>query len=139
MPATISLSQFLATLQFSDPTAVLYFDRATGRIVEANRPKIPDSERESACFQPLPIFTEQDEIELARQFSAAAEKSEDRQRLNLALSSANPQEAFQTALFRCQIANEWFQFRDKHLLRLAKNWLDAQGVAYIDDVARQAD
>jgi len=140
MPKTVSLSKVLAALQFGDPTTVIYVDRTTGQIVgsaqiraEANGPKKPDR------FERLPVLTEQDEIELARHFSDAAEKTEDRQRLNLALSSANPQEAFQTALFRCQIANEWFQFRDKHLLQLVKNWLDAQGVPYSDDVTRHAD
>jgi hypothetical protein len=145
MPEAVSLSELLATLQFSDPTTVIYLDRTTGQIVgstqiraEANGSHEPDSMREPNRLEPLPILTDQDELEIARHFVAAAEKAEDRQRLNLALCSANPQEAFQNALFRCQIANEWFQFRDEHLLQLAKNWLDAQGVTYVDDVTRHA-
>jgi hypothetical protein len=146
MPKPVSLSELLATLQLSDPTTVLYVDRTTGQIVEsaqirdeANGPKKCDSVPGPDRFERIPILTEQEEIELARQFSAATQKAEDRQRLNLALSTANPHEAFQTALFRCQIANEWFPFRDKHLLQRAKSWLDVLSVPYIDDATRHAD
>jgi hypothetical protein len=146
MPKTVSLSELLVALQFSDPTSVMYLDRTTAQIApptqgrdETNGPKEPVAASGPDRFERLPILTEQDEIELARQFSATAENAEDRQRLSLALSSTNPHEAFQTSLFRCRIANEWFQFRDEYLLRLGKDWLETHGIPYNDDVTREAD
>ena len=140
MPRTVSLSEFVAALQFSDATAVAYFDRTTGQIVtptqDAEEAGADRSEpaRSPERFERLPAFSEQDEIELARQFAATVENAEDRQRLRLALASASPREAFEAALFRCRIANEWFQFRDQRLLQLARDWLEAQAIPYIDDV-----
>jgi hypothetical protein len=57
----------------------------------------------------------------------------------LALASASPQEAFENALFRCCIANEWFQFRDQRLLQLAREWLETRGIRYVDDLTHHAD
>ncbi len=141
MPRTISLSELVAALQFSDATGVVDFDRTTGQIVtptqdteEAGGLTDPNPARSPERFERLPALTEPDEIELARQFSGRVENADDRQRLCLALAGASPREAFETALFRCRIANEWFQFRDQRLLQLAKDWLEAHGVPYIDDV-----
>jgi hypothetical protein len=114
MSKAVSLSEILAALQFGDLANLEGCER-------------------------LPILSEQDELDLALRFVETREKAEDRQRLNLALREANPQEAFETAVFRCQIAHAWFQFRDEQLLQRAKNWLDAEGLAYIDDVTPHAD
>jgi hypothetical protein len=146
MSRAVSLGELVAALQFSDATAVAFFDRSTSQIVtpsqdpvEAGGPNDPEPEKRPESFELLPAFTEQHEIELARQFAATVENAEDRQRLHLALASASPREAFENALFRCRIANEWFQFRDQRLLQLARAWLETHGIPYVDDVTRHAD
>jgi hypothetical protein len=136
MPRNVLLSEVAAALQFSDPTAVAYLDRSNGQIVA---PTARDFAASPQDFEPLPTFTEQDEIELAGRYAATVQNPEDRRRLQTALSSANPHEAFETTLFRCQIAHDWFRFRDQSLLQLAKDWLHAHSIAYTDDVAGTAD
>jgi Uncharacterised protein family (UPF0158) len=142
MPRTILLSEVAAALQFGEPNTVAYYDRSTGQILSsaneiAEPLAAPDSHTMpvSPGREPLPPFTEQDELEIARQFTATIENGEDRQRLHLALSSGNALEAFEAAIFRCQIANEWFQYHDECLLRLARDWLESRGIPYTDDVA----
>jgi hypothetical protein len=146
MPRALSLSELVAALQFSDATAVAFFDRSTSQIVTpthepeaVGEPNDPEPEKKPERFERLPAFGEQHETELARQFAARVENPEDRQRLDLALASASPQEAFENALFRCCIANEWFQFRDQRLLQLAREWLETRGIPYVDDLTHHAD
>jgi hypothetical protein len=57
----------------------------------------------------------------------------------LALASGNAREAFEMAVFRCEIANEWFQHRDRCLEQFAKDWLDKRNLSYTDDVSRPAE
>jgi Uncharacterised protein family (UPF0158) len=131
--ARISLTEVVNWLQSSDDSAVC-FDRSTGRLVALELTAIaPDG------FERLPPFTEQDEIELARQFVETVENSENRQRLRLALSTHGAWEPFETALFRSRIANEWFQFRDDRLIQLAREWLEVRKIPYVDDVTHRAD
>jgi hypothetical protein len=120
MPPAILLSEFVAALQFGDATAG-----------EKSHPTPGD--------EPLPVVTDREELAFARQFAAAVNNPGDRQRLELALASGNAHEAFEMTVFRCQIANEWFQFRDRCVVRFARDWLDARGLIYTDDVSLPAD
>jgi hypothetical protein len=129
----ISLTEVVNKLQADDESAV-YFDRSTGRLVAIEPTAVaPDG------FERLPSLTERDELEFARQFSETVEDAENRQRLRLALSTPGAREPFEAALFRSRIANEWFQFRDKRLVELAKEWLESRQIPYNDDVTRAAD
>jgi hypothetical protein len=93
MPRTVLLSEVAAALQFSEPTALAYLDTANGQIVA---PTAIDSAASPHGFEPLPSFTEQHELELAARYAATVQNPEDRRRLQTALSSASPQEAFVT-------------------------------------------
>lgn len=130
MPPSISLSEFVNALQFGDSSAGSFLDPHTGRIVSHS------DESEPAGYERVPVVTDQEELAFARQVAAAVEDPNNRGRLELALRSGNAHEAFEMALFRCQIANEWFQYRDRCLVQYAKNWLDARGLSYTDDVSR---
>jgi hypothetical protein len=146
MSLKISLSEFVAALQLGDATAVHFLDTETGRIVSrrdsveqvAERSQTGDK-RPAADYESLPTFTDQEELAFARQFVAAVKDPHDRQRLELALASGNAREAFEMTVFRCQIANEWYQYRDQCLEQFAKDWLDARGLSYTDDVSRPAE
>jgi hypothetical protein len=146
MSPNISLSQFVAALQFGDATAVHFLDMETGRIVprrdnveQVAEPTQTGDTSPSAGYERLPAVTDQEELAFARQFVAAVKDPHDRQRLELALASGNAREAFEMAVFRCQIANEWYQYRDRCLEQFAKDWLDARGLSYTDDVSRPAE
>lgn len=136
MPSSISLSDVVAAMQFTEPPIVAGVDTGTGRIVTSNG---RSSSTASPAFRPIPIFTEQREIALARQYVATVANPDDRRRLQTALASESSPEAFETALFRCQIAHDWFQYRDQCLLQLAKEWLDSHGISYTDDLSGAAD
>jgi hypothetical protein len=137
----ISLAEVVNRLLADDKTAV-YFDRSTSQLVLLESPA-GESERPPsqapAHFERLPFFSEQDEIELARQFAETVENAENRQRLLLALSTGTARERFEAAVFRSRIANEWYRFRDERLTRLAKDWLESRNIPYVDDVTRAAD
>ena len=63
MAERISLTEVVHKLEAGDESAV-YFDRSTGRFLALEPTAVaPDG------FERLPMFTEYDEIELARQFS----------------------------------------------------------------------
>ncbi len=133
MAERISLTEVVHKLQAGDESAV-YFDRSTGRLLALEPTAVaPDG------FEQLPPFAEHDEIEFARQFSETVEDAENRQRLRVALTTLGAREAFEAALFRSRIANEWFQFRDERLVQLAKEWLESRQIPYIDDMTRAAD
>jgi hypothetical protein len=134
MSPNISLREFVAALQFGDSDASL-LDRQIGKIV----PRGEGLDQPAASYERLPNVTDQEELAFARQFLATVKNPGDRQRLELALASGNAREAFEMAVFRCQIANEWYQYRDRCLEQFAKDWLDARGLSYIDDVSRPAD
>ena len=133
MAERASLTEVVNRLSAGDESAA-YFDRSTGWLVAFEA-----TDEAPNGFDRLPTFTEHDEIELARQFSETVEDAENRQRLRLALSTASVWGPFEAALFRSRIANEWFQFRDKRLVELAKEWLESRQIPYIDDVTRAAD
>ncbi len=133
MAERISLAKVVHKLHSGDESAV-YFDRSTGRLLALEPTAVaPDG------FERLPSFAEHDEIEFARQFSETVENAENRQRLRVALTTLGAREAFEAALFRSRIANEWFQFRDERLVQLAKEWLESRQIPYIDDMTRAAD
>jgi Uncharacterised protein family (UPF0158) len=126
MPRTLLLSELIAALKLGEAVP----------LDDVEPTADPSAARVSDGVLCLPVFTEQDEVELARQFVATVE-GEDRGRLSLALASDNAREAFESALFRCRIAHEWFQFREQHLRQVAKDALEKQGIPYVDDVTGQ--
>jgi uncharacterized protein UPF0158 len=130
MPPSLSLSEFVNALQYGDESAASFIDPHTGRIM------LQREESEAAGYERVPVVTDQEELAFARQFAAAVADPHNRERLELALRSGNAHEAFEMALFRCQIANEWFPYRDQCLVQFAKNWLDARGLSYTDDLPR---
>ena len=129
MTSPVRLSEFVSLLQSVDFDTAIAVDKGTGSVrpVEPAAAQGSDEER-------FPAMTERGEAELAKAFSAKIENAADQHRLRLALSSADPLDAFQNALYRSKIAHEWFQFRDAQLVRLAKEWLDARGLPYVDDI-----
>jgi hypothetical protein len=146
MPPLISLSDVVAALQFGDRNERAFLDPRTGQIVRQrdearsgeNSPGNQDTLALDGCER-LPPLTEQEELAFARQFTAEIANPEDKRRLELALARGKPHEAFETTAFRCQIANAWFQYRDRRLVQFAKDWLDARNLSYTDDVASPAE
>ena len=81
------------------------------------------------------VVVEVDELEVAKRFCETVAEPSNRRRLETALSSAQPLESFENALFRLGIAHTWFPFREIQLGNLAKAWLAAQGIPFLDDLS----
>jgi hypothetical protein len=134
MPATVSLVKLVSALQFANPGAALWIDTETGDVVE--QPEAPAGKAGSADpTRYRNVVVEVDELEVAKRFCETVAEPSDRRRLETALSSAQPLESFENALFRLSIAHEWFPFREIQLGNLAKAWLAAQGIPFLDDLS----
>jgi len=146
MPPSLSLSDVVTALQFADPGERAFLDSRTGQIVrqpvEAKSGEKSSEDQDTPLpdgCESLPALTEQDELAFARQFTAEVANPEDKRRFELALASGKPQEAFETTVFRCQIANAWFPYRNRCVVQFAKDWLDARNLSYTDDTASPAE
>jgi hypothetical protein len=127
----VSLHDLVGQLQAVDPSQILLVDRQTG---EVSISAAGDTSQPSCHFEPFHGPTADDEREFARRFCELVSDAKDRERLRLALSSTSPMEAFESALYRCRIAHEWFPFRGEQLVEFARGQLDARGVPYADDL-----
>jgi hypothetical protein len=126
-------------LQFVEPGAAVRVDTLTGDVAEEIEPQSPNestslnSNGESERFRTIAL--DLDEREIAQRFCEKVSDPNNRRRLETALSSAQPLESFQNALFRTGIAHQWFPFRERQLADLAKARLAAEGIAFVDDLS----
>ena len=140
MANAVSLCDLVSRLQFANATTEILVDTQSGTVVErestgvASPSAVERAAPDDVRFQKLPVLDERQQIQLARNFHAQVAEIENRRRLGIALASTNPLEAFEAALYRCQIAHEWFRFRDEELIRFARDWLIARGISYVDDI-----
>jgi hypothetical protein len=131
MSAAVSLTRLVSALDFAGPGAAVRIDTSTGEVVEGAEPPISSSDQ-GARYQTIAV--EVDERDLARRFCETVADPNDRRRLETALSSDQPIESFQNALFRIGIAHQWFPFRERQLGERVKAWLEARGIAFVDDL-----
>jgi hypothetical protein len=124
-PPAVSLARLVSALQFAQPGVAVRIDTQTGDVVEG-------TESESASCRTIDV--EIDELDLARRFCERVADATDRKRFETALSSAQPMESFENALYRAGIAHEWFPFREQQIGAIAKAWLEGQGIPLVDDL-----
>jgi Uncharacterised protein family (UPF0158) len=138
MPAEASLAKLVTALQFAEPGALVRIDTMTGEVLEASDSESSAQDRAASGGHPeryQTVDVEVDEQDLAKRFCATLGDDNARRRLETALSSDQPIEAFENALYRAGIAHEWFPFRERQLGNVAKTWLEAQGIRFVDDLA----
>jgi hypothetical protein len=139
MPAAVSLAKLVSALQLAGPGAVVRIDTLTGDVVDSEGPEAPSqpdqvsSADQSERYRTIALTV--DEREFARRFCESISDSDDRRRLETALSTGEPIEAFERALYRSKIAHAWFPFRELQLGSLAKELLEAKGILFVDDLA----
>jgi hypothetical protein len=137
VPAAVSLAKFVAAVQFADPSAGVQIDTSTGEIVEGALP-VTDGDQSTSVGPPgrfRTIAIEVDELDLAGRFCETVADPIHRKRLETALASARPIESFESALYRVGIAHRWFPFYNQQIGQLAKAWLEAQAIPFVDDLA----
>jgi len=138
MPVPVSLAGLVSALQFAAPGAAVRIDPLTGDVIEGLEPlptrqSVPaTSSEESGHFRTIAV--DFDEHEIAKRFCETVSDRNDRQRLEMALLSAQPIESFENSLYRVGIAHQWFPFRERQLGDLAKAQLEAQGITFVDDL-----
>jgi hypothetical protein len=126
MSPAVSLARLVSALQFTQSGVAVRIDTQIGDVVEEG------TESESASYRTIDV--EIDELDLARRFCERVGDATGRRRLETALSSAQPMESFENALYRTGIAHEWFPFREQEIGGIAKAWLEARGIPYVDDL-----
>jgi len=132
MPA-VSLARLVDTLQLAALCEPVRIDTQTGEVIAVDDSPEPGSAGDLQRDGTITITL--DEVALAKSFCATVTDSQDRKRLETALLSARPVEAFEQALFRVKIAHRWFPFRYLELVRVARAQLEAQGIPFVDDLA----
>jgi len=128
MAVPVSLVRVVSALQFAAPGAVVCIDTGTGEVIEGTADSRQDSER----FQIIAL--DFDEGEIGKRFCETIADRDDRRRLETALTSSQPLESFEHALYRAGIAHQWFPFRERQLGDLAKAWLETAGIPFVDDL-----
>ena len=133
MAERISLTEVIHKLQAGDESAV-YFDRSRGRLCALEPAAVaPDG------FERLPLSPNTTRWSGPGNFAKRLRTRKIASDCAVALTTLDAREAFEAALFRSRIANEWFQFRDERLVQRAKEWLESRQIPYDDDVTRAAD
>ena len=128
MAMPVSLARLISAVQFAAPGAGVCIDTGTGQVIEGTAGSRPDSQR----FRTISL--DFDEREIAKRFCETIADRDDRRRLETALTSAQPLESFEHALYRAGIAHQWFPFRERQLGDLAKAWLETAGIPFVDDL-----
>jgi hypothetical protein len=128
MAVPVSLASLVSAVQFAAPGAVVCIHTVTGEVIEGTADSRQDSER----FQIIAL--DFDEGEIAKRFCETIADRDDRRRLEIALTSAQPLESFENALYRGGIGHQWFPFRERQLGDLAKAWLETAGIPFVDDL-----
>jgi hypothetical protein len=138
VPLPVSLARLISAWQFAEPGAGVRVDTLTGEVVEGieapSSDQSPPLNSSEASARVRTIAFDFDEREIAKRFCESLSEPRDRSRLETALSSAQPLESFEHALYRVGIAHRWFPFRERQLGDLAKVQLEAKGIAFVDDL-----
>jgi hypothetical protein len=129
---TVSLASLVSALQLATPGEPVRIDRQTGEVIPFDDEAGPGSGGEEQHERTITIRL--DDLAMAKSFCATITDLPDRKRLETALLSHSPVEAFEQAVYRIQVAHRWFAFRDLEMIRLAKAQLEAQGIPFDDDL-----
>lgn len=103
---------------------------------------MPDWERESMASirrvldsgraLALPDKFDIHEWELMREFSSAVDDPDGRDELLRVIHGAGAFGRFRAITDRLGLRERWFEYRDEALRRMAREWLEANGVAYVE-------
>jgi hypothetical protein len=88
---------------------------------------------ESEDFKPLPDKFEIHEYSIMERFCYLIADEELRDELLYQIRGSGAFRRFKDAIHRHNIADEWYQYRDRALEAIAIDWLEAHGVPYVKD------
>jgi len=151
MAAVISLREVAEAIELQTDESVSYLDPDTGKVVlvtdemrsvveEGKLDNIPEWMREalpevrealeSGCFLPLPSKFDVHEWAIMDRFSRAQENDRVREELLDAIHGAGAFRMFRSTIRRLGIEEAWYQFRDRELEEIAREWLEEHNLPY---------
>jgi hypothetical protein len=154
MTAKVKLSEVLAAMECPENWEA-YLDPATGQIVvvteedrehledeDLNEEGLLDWERESLAgarradetpgLLELPDRFEVHEWDIMRRFASAQGHEASLELLN-AIQGSGAFRRFRSRLGRLGLRKAWYEFRSNAFRQVATEWLDANGIEYIED------
>jgi hypothetical protein len=138
MPLRVKLQEIVEAIDLPNRDWQSYLHRESGAIVtitedmvivpdgdELNREDVEDSDE----YLPLPTSFEIDEWSIMRKFTAERPEPLGSDLLD-ALSGRGAFRMFRAVLKRARIEDEWYRFRERAFVTIAREWLDEHGIAY---------
>lgn len=151
MAVVISLSEVVEAIELQTDESISYLDPDTGKIVfvtdemqrmveEGTFDNIPEWMRkalpevrealESGRCLPLPSKFDVHEWAIMDRFSRAQENDRVREELLDAIHGAGAFRMFRSTIRRLGIEQAWFQFRDRVMEEIAREWLEEHNLPY---------
>lgn len=144
MSVAVELSSIVAELDELTEGRDAYLERATGQIVHVLDPAIfgediadlePSADDvHGDAYVALPTSFDVHEWSIMRTFCDRVENDELRDRLLRAVHGRGAFRRFKDVVYEEDIQNDWFAYRDARLADIAREWLEAESVPYVDDV-----
>lgn len=109
-----------------NPSLERFYDPLTDRTVSKNA-------SDSICTSELiaiPGTTEEAEIALRREFISTIQEPDKKQDLAASLEQQVPLSSFSSSLKKHNLFNEWFAFRVKAVMKVARKWADENGLEW---------
>lgn len=86
----------------------------------------------------LPDSYDLHEWDLMRRFSSSVDDAEQRDELLAAIHGKGAFRLFKMTVGRLGLREEWFRYRDAAVRRIAIDWLEGNGIEYVDDAKAEA-
>jgi hypothetical protein len=153
MPATISLKEIVDAIDCQAEDSVSYLDPETGEMVVVTREDADLAEEESLDletlpkwqqdqlpkiraalksdrFLPLPTSFDVHEWSIMERFSRDQRSERIRNQLLDAIHGAGAFRMFRSTIRRLGIEERWYDFRQKALQEVARDWLEQHGLPF---------
>ena len=149
MSARVRLSAVVDEFdQLSDEHAA-YLELATGTIVHVFDPSIvgqdvadlqPSADDvDGPEYAPLPTRFDVHEWSIMRDFCDRVGDEDLRDRLLRAVHGRGAFRRFKDVVYEEGIQDDWFAYREARFADIARDWLEAEGIPYVDDVDAAVD
>lgn len=159
MSITVSLSEFIGTIQSTPHEYDIYLHKQTGELVmlsdeeyravqRADDPQsypewqqemlisakevLEDEDEENYLL--LPEQDEINEYQMMKAFCDRLPDEQSRHKLLRQLRGSGAFRRFKNTIRRHNVEQDWYRFRDEAYKKIAIDWLDYSGIAYEDDV-----
>jgi Uncharacterised protein family (UPF0158) len=144
MPIPVSLKAVADEIDSCPQEWAAYINRATGEMIA-----IPSEEGDLDCddfaadvekvessddFVLLPNQRDMDEYSSMARFCGTIDNARDRQRLEDAISGKGAFSRFKSMIIEIGVRDQWFDYKQKAFARETRWFLQAQKIAYVDDV-----